>query len=259
LEGVKVLVARIAMVAGLSTCLATACQHAAEPAHAPHWTYAGEAGPEHWAALSPEFAVCGTGHRQSPIDIAATSPQDLPNIGFHYQPSRLNIVNNGHTIQVNYDAGSYIDLDGARYDLAQFHFHAPSEHTSNGKAADAEVHFVHKNADGQLAVLGVLIEAGDANTALAPAWEHLPAQEGPVQTFDMQIAAEALLPADRLTDRYIGSLTTPPCTEDVRWNVMTSPVHMSSSQLDALKRIVGHNNRPIQPLFDRKVLQDTSR
>jgi carbonic anhydrase len=248
-----------AVVSLAAASVGIGCGRIAEPAHAPHWTYSGEAGPARWASLSPEFGTCGSGRRQSPIDLAAATPQDLANIAFHYQPSKINILNNGHTVQVNYDAGSYIELDGARYDLAQFHFHAPSEHTINGKAAAAEVHLVHKSAGGQLAVVGTLIESGETNPALAAVWDRLPAKEGPVQTFDAPFSADGLLPADRLTERYAGSLTTPPCSEDVRWNVMTTPIHVSAAQLAALTGIVGQNSRPVQPLYERTVVRDTSK
>jgi len=116
-----------------------------------HWTYEGEEGPEHWGEIDPAYAVCGTGTSQSPIDIASPSEKNLANISFHYQPSEIDILNNGHTVQVNYDAGSYIEFDGVRYDVAQFHYHAPSEHAIDGKLFAAEIHIVHKNADGQLA------------------------------------------------------------------------------------------------------------
>jgi carbonic anhydrase len=248
--------------------LLSACAPAATPAPAPtntpdpnHWTYDGEEGPEHWGALSPDFALCETGKRQSPIDLndPAQQKQDLANIVFHYKPSKINILNNGHTIQVNYDSGSYIEVDGVRYDLVQFHFHAPSEHSLKGKLAEAELHLVHKNAEGKLAVVGVLIEEGEPNSAIQPVWDNLPAKSGPVQTLDAQVDASQLLPAVQTTYRYDGSLTTPPCSEDVKWMVMTDPIIFSTKQVIAFVQLFPHhNNRPIQPLNGRVEIEDTS-
>src|SRR4051794_39968661 len=125
------------------------------------WSYEGEAGPDEWGSLSPDFALCGDGKQQSPVDIAHFTEKDLANITFSYQPSKLNIVNNGHTIQVNYDEGSSIEVDGTRYDLVQFHFHAPSEHQIHGKPNDAEMHLVHKSADGATAVIALFLQQGE--------------------------------------------------------------------------------------------------
>ena len=241
---------------------ATAAPPTPAPPSAPaaiHWTYRGEEGPEHWGTLAKDFALCSIGTKQSPIDIARPSPKDLSNIVFHYQPSRTAIVNNGHTIQVSYDAGNSIEVDGARYELVQFHFHAPSEHTIDGKPADAEVHLVHQSATGQLAVVGVLIDKGGENAALKPVLDKLPAHEGPAQPIDAAINTEELLPMQRTTFRYEGSLTTPPCTEGVTWLVMTQPIHMSANQLGALADLLHGNNRPVQPLNQRSVVQDRSK
>jgi carbonic anhydrase len=177
---------------------------------------------------------------------------------FHYQPSKVNIINNGHTIQVNYDPGSYIEIDGVRYDLQQFHFHAPSEHTINGKLAEAELHLVHKSADGKLAVVGILIEVGAENPAFKSTWDNLPVAKGPVQQLSMEVNAAAMLPAVQETYRYEGSLTTPPCTEGVKWNVMVEPIEMSEAQLAAFTHIFEGNNRPVQPLEGRTLIEDNT-
>lgn len=242
-----------------------ACAPASTPTQAPtsapapvHWSYEGEEGPAHWGELSPDFALCANGKKQSPVDLADTTPQDLANIIFHYQASKINIINNGHTIQVNYDPSSFIELDGIRYDLLQFHFHAPSEHSVAGKQAEAELHLVHKNADGDLAVVGILINTGQANSAIQPAWDNLPEQAGPVQSLDVQVNAGDLLPAVQTTYRYDGSLTTPPCSEGVKWLVMTEPITFSDEQLAAFTNIFEGNNRPIQALNGRTEVEDTS-
>jgi carbonic anhydrase len=242
---------------GLGACAAKAeTPHDAEP---PHWTYEGEEGPEHWGALDESFAVCGTGKSQSPIDITTSKEQDLANISFHYQPSEVNILNNGHTAQVNYDAGSYIELDGVRYDVAQFHYHAPSEHALNGKLFPAELHIVHKSADGTLAVVGILFEAGAQNDAFQPFVANLPAEKSDVKDAGVKINAAELLPAIQTTYRYSGSLTTPPCSEGVHWNLMTTPVEISAEQLSALETLFEEdNNRPVQPLNDRPLVEDNT-
>ena len=223
-----------------------------------HWEYSGKAGPEHWGSLSPDFAVCGKGQQQSPIDINQVVERDLANIAFNYEPSKVNILNNGHTVQVNYDTGSYIELDGIRYDLLQFHFHAPSEHAINGQLADAEIHFVHKNTAGQLAVVGVLLVQGEEHPAYHNVIAHLPATEGPVQTVNASVEAAKLLPPTPTTYRYLGSLTTPPCSEGVTWLVKTEPVQLSKAQLEAYTAIFMGNNRPTQPLNKRLLVQDIS-
>lgn len=227
-------------------------------AEAPHWTYEGEDGPEHWDEIDSAFAVCGTGTSQSPINISAPNGKDLSNITFHYQPSEVNILNNGHTAQVNYDAGSYIELDGVRYDVAQFHYHAPSEHAIDGKLFAAEIHIVHKNADGQLAVVGILLQEGAENAAFSPFINNLPAEKSDVKDVGVTINATDFLPAVQTTFRYSGSLTTPPCTEGVSWLVMTTPVEISSMQLDTLDALFENNNRPIQELNDRPLAEDNT-
>jgi carbonic anhydrase len=236
----------------------TACSPKAETT-TPHWTYEGEEGPEHWGDLDASYAVCGTGISQSPIDISTPSEQDLANIAFHYQPSEVNILNNGHTVQVNYDAGSYIELDGVRYDVAQFHYHAPSEHAVDGKLFAAELHIVHKNADGGLAVVGILLDEGTQNEALQLFIENLPAQKSEVADAGVTINAAELLPTEQTTFRYSGSLTTPPCSEGVNWLLMTTPVEISSEQVEALASLFEEgNNRPVQPLNDRPLTEDST-
>ncbi len=234
----------------------SACGTSAAP---PHWTYEGEEGPQHWGELDPSYAVCGTGKSQSPIDIANPSEQDLANISFHYQPSALNILNNGHTVQVNYDAGSYIELDNTRYDVLQFHYHVPSEHKLDGESFPAELHIVHRNPEGNLAVVGVLLQEGTENAAYQPFINNLPVEETNVKDAGATINAADLLPAVHTTSRYSGSLTTPPCTENVNWLLMTNPVELSAEQLRALVSLFEHgNNRPVQPVNDRVLVEDST-
>lgn len=226
--------------------------------HPAHWSYSGETGPAHWGSLAPEYALCSTGRRQSPIDISAAAPRDLSNIVFNYQPTALNVVNNGHTVQVNYAPGSFILIDGQRFDLAQFHFHAPSEHTLRGAHSDAEMHLVHKSADGGLAVVGVMLKQGAHNPAFDPIWGNIPEEGKTSAPAGAFVNAASLLPADARTLRYDGSLTTPPGTEGVRWNLMVQPVTVSSSQLATFRRHYNGNNRPVQALNGREVIEDTT-
>jgi carbonic anhydrase len=225
-------------------------------AHPPHWSYEGEEGPAHWGELALGNRNCSKGTAQSPIDISNPQRQGIANPIFHYKPSKLNIIDNGHTIQVDYDPGSFMELDGVQYELVQFHFHVPSEHSINGKLADAELHLVHRNAAGKLAVVGVLIRSGTDNAALAALMAHLPAKKGPVRHINATVDAATLLPAATNVYRYDGSLTTPPCTEGVKWNVMVQPIALSEKQLNSFVSVLHANNRPVQPINGRSIVED---
>lgn len=244
---------------GLSVCAQENTPAPTAPPHSlPHWTYEGEEGPSNWGELDPAYERCESGKSQSPIDISTPNAKGLKNIIFHYQPSEVNILNNGHTVQVNYDAGSYIELDGVRYDVAQFHYHAPSEHEIDGKSFAAELHIVHKSADGSLAVVGLMLQEGADNAAFAPFVQNLPAKKSDAKDAGLKINAAALLPSVQTTFRYSGSLTTPPCSEGVHWLVMTTPVELSAAQLSKLESIHEGNNRPVQPLHDRTLVEDNT-
>ncbi len=224
-----------------------------------HWTYTGATGPSTWASLDEGNSACGAGHSQSPIDIAQPSGADLPDIVFEYKPSTIEFVNNGHSVQNNYQPGSFITVDGKRYQLAQLHFHAPSEHHVRGKSYDAEMHLVHKADDGALAVVGVLIESGRENKAFEKLWSQMPETKGDDNKSADTIDAAALLPADRTAYRYGGSLTTPPCSEGVNWSILVTPIQMSGQQLATFTKLYHGNNRPVQPLNGRLVLEDVTR
>jgi len=239
--------------------LSCACAPQQAQTAPPHWTYEGEEGPSHWGELDKTYAACGTGKSQSPIDVANPSEQDLTNISFHYEPSEVNILNNGHTVQVNYDAGSYIELDNVRYNVVQFHYHAPSEHTIDGESFPAELHIVHKSADGNLAVVGILLKEGTENVAYQPFISNLPAEKTDPKDAGVKIDAIDLLPSVQTTFRYSGSLTTPPCTEGVNWLLMTTPVELSMQQLTALDSLFeSGNNRPVQPMNERTLIEDNT-
>lgn len=229
-----------------------------QSSHAPHWRYEGAEGPAQWGDLSEEFATCATGHQQSPIDLANEVAVDLPDLTFHYQPSAINIVNNGHTIQVNYDTGSTIEVDDVVYTLQQFHFHAHSEHTIRGESFPLEIHLVHQNEDGQLAVVGLMAEAGATDDPLNVVWANLPMEAHQSVHVDGQINAADLLPIDHTYYGYAGSLTTPPCSEGVKWHILTTPIQFSTTQLDTMAALLQDNFRPVQPLNERAVALDTS-
>jgi carbonic anhydrase len=231
-----------------------------KPTPKKHWSYDGDTGPDHWGELDPDYADCSDGQNQSPIDIVTTTAikSDLSDIQFHYEASELEIENNGHAIEAIPHSGSYIEIDNIRYDLLQFHFHSLSEHTVNGDHFPIEGHFVHINADGALAVIGLFIEPGTENQDFKPIWDHLPAHEGDVFDLHTQINANDLLPTDRRSYQYSGSLTTPSCSEGVKWFVLAVPAEMSQAQIDALEAIYDHNYRPVQALNARQVLFDTT-
>jgi len=238
----------------------TTTEHAASAKEAaPHWTYEGEEGPEHWASISKEFETCESGVKQSPIDLVSrTIEVGLDDLKLDWKPSDLTIVDNGHTIQANIPAGNTSVIDGVVYDLVQFHFHKPSEHQVKGEAFPMELHFVHKNAAGGLAVIGVLLTVGEENPAYDTLWAAQPEEKtaegegNEVAGFDLT----KLLPPDRHAWRYPGSLTTPPCTEGVSWNVLATPAAVSQHQIDEFR--YDHNARPVQEIGDRLVLADKS-
>ena len=236
--------------------------------HEKHWGYESSAesvAPAEWGTLAGD-ATCSAGTHQTPIDLrtGSATPQDLPNLVFAYKPSALAMTNNGHTVQMAYDAGSSLGLVGGKetWTLAQFHFHAPSEHTLDGASYPLEMHLVHLDATGKPAVVvGVFIRAGKENAAFAAAFRHLPAHDGEeVAPAGETIDAGALLPADKSFFTYEGSLTTPPCTEGVTWYVLKTPVEMSRAQIAAFAKLkhLGHTNRPIQSLGGRVVLIDST-
>ncbi len=238
------------LIIGVMTFVGTAA--ASGPVH---WGYEGEEGPEHWGELSPDFAACSEGKEQSPVNIPATAPVNPADIVFNYQPTALNIVNNGHTIKVGYDEGSSIEIDGKTYNLLQFHFHALSENTIDDKYSDMEMHLVHQSADGEYAVVGVMMDRGTENSAYAPVWDNMPAEEGEPQTISgVSVNGADLLPQDQSYYRFNGSFTTPPCTEGVKWFVMSNPVELSDVQVTAFEQIYNGNYRPVQPLNDRPFL-----
>ena len=218
-----------------------------------HWDYEGPGGPDNWSNLNPNNKSCAIGQRQSPIDIKDGIKVDLEPIKFNYRPSTFRIIDNGHTVQVEVGDSS-ISLTGKTYELVQFHFHRPSEEKVNGQRFDMGVHRVHKADDGQLAVVAVLLERGNENPFIQTLWNNLPLEKNlPVAPPTTAIDLNTLLPAARNYYTYMGSLTTPPCSEGVLWLVMKQPVQVSPDQINIFSRLYRNNARPIQPAGGRLI------
>lgn len=220
----------------------------------PHWDYEGAEGPEHWGALADEFDMCSRGRNQSPIDLVADIDTALPEVNFEYaQAGQLVEVNTGHAIQENVKPGNHVSFRGHRFELQQFHFHSPSEHTMGGEHYPMEVHLVHKNEAGELLVVGVLFKEGERNKLMdqLPSFRAARGEDPGADAVDYN----DLFPARDRYFLYNGSLTTPPCSEGVRWVVMQQPVTASPDQIQHYHDLLGFdNNRPIQPRNARIVL-----
>ena len=220
------------------------------------WGYTGAKGPDNWGSLSPDYATCAIGRMQSPIDITGAFPVNGPALKFDYKPSPLKILNSGHTLQVNYAPGSTLTVAGEIYELLQFHFHVPSEHAFDGLRTAMEAHFVHKNPAGVLAVIGVMMETGAQNHALAAVFDNVPTEAGvEVDVAGTTVDASAILPtATTGYFHYKGSLTTPPCSEGVHWFIFPDAIEASAEQVANFERMFGHNARPLQKRNDRLLI-----
>lgn len=225
----------------------------ADPHAAVHWDYAGAGGPKDWGSLKPEYAACSTGKRQSPIDIRDGIGVDLQAIQFDYHPSGFAVLDNGHTVQVNVERGNAITVMGKRYELVQFHFHRPSEERINGRGYEMVAHLVHKDLDGKLAVVAVLIEQGKGHPLVQQVWNNLPLEKNEELRAAEKMDLGALLPASRAYYTYMGSLTTPPCSEGVLWMVMKQPTQLSAEQIAIFAKLYPMNARPIQSTAGRLI------
>lgn len=247
--------ARAAAVAG----------HGASDAHAPagnahggevHWAYEGETGPQAWGKLKPDFNLCAIGKRQSPINIEDGNTLQGPAepVQFAYAPSNGTVVNNGHTIQVDVQGENAITVRGSTYRLLQFHFHTPSEEQINFKRFPMVAHLVHKNNEGQLAVVAVLLQEGEANPMIDKVWTYMPLDANDrVRMPQALLDVNGLLPKDQRYYQFMGSLTTPPCTEGVLWMVMKQPMTISKGQYKLFTQLYPNNARPVQPINGRPV------
>lgn len=224
-------------------------------AHGAHWAYGGETGPAAWGGLKPEFATCANGQRQSPIDIRGGIAVELEPVQFDYRASGFGVIDNGHTVQVNIAPGNSIQVGLRRYELVQFHFHRPSEERIDGRQYDMSLHLVHRDPEGRLAVVGLLLERGAAQPVVQSVWNNLPLERGEEQPAASVIDLNHLLPADRGYYTYMGSLTTPPCSEGVLWMVMRQPVPVSPAQVGIFSRLYPMNARPVQSASGRLIKQ----
>jgi carbonic anhydrase len=244
-----------ALLCAVALCAGEAAQ--ADEAAGPHWSYTGKTGPEHWGSEDPSYAVCSSGTHQSPINIEKAVVKDLPALEFNYKDTALNVSDTGHSFQVNAASGSGgVTVGGDHYDFVQVHFHQPSEERVHGKHYSMVAHIVHKNARGELAVVAVLLSAGKTNEFLKPIFDNFPAKG----TAENDVAGQSInigrfLPQSHGYYTFDGSLTTPPCSEHVRWFILKTPVEVSDKQLMQFEARYAHDNRPTQPLNGRVVAE----
>jgi carbonic anhydrase len=226
---------------------------AAAPRNGTHWTYEGESGPANWSKINSNWAMCAGGRRQSPIDIRDGIKVDLEQITFDYHPSSFNEIDNGHTIQVTVGGGNFITVGNQTYELEQFHFHRPSEERVNGKGTEMVIHLVHKNAEGKLAIVAVLLERGKQHSLIQTVWNNLPLEKNELVAPSVVLDLKDALPEKREYYTYMGSLSEPPCTEGVLWLVMKQPMQASPAQMALFSRLYPLNARPVQQGFGRMI------
>ena len=238
---------------------ATAGEHSAKhEAHHKHWAYMGDVGPKHWSEVNEKFNMCSEGKQQSPINIVPSKDIDLKALDMNYTAGSETIIDNGHTVQVNIADGSILKLDGADYKLKQFHFHVPSENNINGDKFPLEAHFVHATDNGKLAVVAVMFKEGAENPILAKIWKKLPTLKVGEKTKCGLSSDEvkSLMPENKDYYKFMGSLTTPPCSESVKWQVYKTPLTASKEQINAFFTLFGFpNNRPVQATNKREIDQ----
>jgi carbonic anhydrase len=245
--------ARARKAAAAAVARAAAAPALVKQVHGTHWSYEGESGPANWSKINSDWTRCGTGSRQSPIDIRDGMKVDLEQISFDYKPSSFNIVDNGHTVQVTVGGGNYLTVQGRMYELLQFHFHRPSEERINGKGYEMVVHLVHKDAEGKLAVLAILLERGRPQATIQTVWNNLPLEKHEVAAPSIVLDPMEMLPQRRDYFTYMGSLTTPPCSEGVLWLVMKEPQQASPAQMALFSRLYPFNARPVQTSSGRMI------
>ncbi len=221
-----------------------------------HWGYTGSQGPEHWGDLDKAYAVCKSGVNQSPVNLTGLVEAELPAIAFSYGATATEVINNGHTIQANFAKGSSIKVDGMDFQLLQCHFHSPSENTIEGESFPMEGHCVHATTEGELAVVAIMYKLGAASPAIAALWEKMPEKAGEKNTLSAKVNGIDIMPKNKDYYRFNGSLTTPPCTEGVRWLVLKENATISRQQLDRFVKVMHHpNNRPVQPVNARLIVK----
>ena len=237
----------------VSTLALAACQQADAPEASEEtaaaetekaaWGYGDADGPAKWGDLSEDYAMCKTGKEQSPIDLPTADKATTTTVSGNYGPTKAKIVNKGYTVQADFEESFKLTSGDKEYGLVQVHMHTPSENTVDGKAFPLTGHFVHTDADGNLAVLGVMFSEGEPNAQIQAMLDNLDGEA------DLDISA--MMPSDMTVYNFAGSLTTPPCSEGVNWHVLTTPITASKEQIEALNKSMGNNARPVQPLNDR--------
>jgi carbonic anhydrase len=232
---------------------AAAITAASAPKRGTAWSYEGELGPANWSKINDGWAKCGTGNRQSPIDLRDGIKVNLEQISFDYHPSSFNEVNNGHTIQVTVGGGNFITVGNQTYELEQFHFHRPSEERINGKGTEMVMHLVHKSAEGKIAIIAVLLERGQPHGLMQTIWDNLPLEKQEVVAPSIVIDPMDALPARRDYFTYMGSLSEPPCSEGVLWMVFKQPRQASPAQMALFSRLYPLNARPVQSTAGRMI------
>jgi len=232
---------------------AAAAAIAAAPKHGTVWSYEGESGPANWSKINVDWAKCGTGNRQSPIDLRDGIKVNLEQISFDYHPSSFSEVNNGHTIKVTVGGGNFITIGNTVYELQEFHFHRPSEEKINGKGTEMVIHLVHRSAEGKVAIIAVLLERGQPHRLMQTIWDNLPLEKQEVVSPAIVIDPTDALPERRDYFTYMGSLTEPPCTEGVLWMVFKQPMQASPAQMALFSRLYPLNARPVQATAGRMI------
>jgi carbonic anhydrase len=240
-------------MAGLALC--PICTSPASATESAHWSYAGQTGPSHWHELDAAAQVCAAGTQQSPLDIGAVVHGELPDLDVAWNTQADTIINNGHTIQLNFGEGGGLTVGPDRYRLLQLHFHSPSEHLINGKAFAMEAHFVHATTTGALGVVAVMMATGRHNPVFSRIVATMPATPGPAVGADAGIDPNGLLPQERGYFAYAGSLTTPPCSETVSWMLLTNPIEVAEGDVAAFAKLYPMNARPAQKPNRRFVLR----
>lgn len=247
---------KILMMSVFATMLALPVAAEEGGAHHAKWGYGAHNGAHKWSTLDDAYKACKDGQKQSPINIDKYLQEDLPVIAPAYQPAPLVVANNGHSVQVNYSAGSGFTSNNVEYALQHIHFHTPSEHYLDGAPYPMEAHFVHQSASGQIAVIGVMLKVGAHNPVIEGIWQNVPPSGQVKDVMAVEINASDLMPENLAYYKYEGSLTTPPCTEGVAWHVMKESIEISEKQLRAFQSVFPVNARPLQPLNDRVVTGD---
>jgi len=253
----------IAAALGAVLMFSAAAGHGAGKAEKPaaakaekKWSYTGATGPAKWSTLNPAFVGCAENQFQSPIDIpdATTRKGDFPSLLFNYKPTPLKIVDTGYTIEVDYAPGSFVTIDDKSYELTQFHFHKPSEEKVNGRGHDMDVHLVHRSKDGKIAYIAVQLDRGKENPAIKVVMDNMPKAREDVTTVEGKtISALELLPGDKGYYKFTGTLTTPPCSPDITWVVLKTPVQVSGDTIARFGRAYPMNARPTQPVAGRDI------